>query len=744
MIQTILHEFQNPSAEFSPLPFWFLNDTLTIEELDRQIEDFHKKGVDGFVLHPRQGLPREPEYLSDGYMELIRFCVSKAQKLGMKVVLYDEACYPSGSCHGMVVAKNPQYAAKKLQLLKSNELSVLKEGESVYAYIQWDEDCAILADTPSDTDTGKDYALCLRFTNGRIRGIHADEDDGMPNAPLAADLLNPDATDTFLELTHEAYFRALAPYFGNTIIGFFTDEPSLTGRSADMKNSISWTDHFEEVFCSCGGTRNMIASLFTPQQDSAAAWEIYRDALRRQLDKAYYARLHAWCSAHSIALMGHPAESGDMNTQKYFGIPGQDLVWRCVSPENNLPAPHGVIGKCSADAARILGCRRNSNEVLGVCGAKGNPWDFSFSDMLWYFNYLFARGVNMLIPHAFYYSVRTPLQFGERPPDVGPHNIWWEDYKMVSDYIRRMCRLNTDAQNHPYAALLCSGDSMPQDCAVSLYENQIDFNYVSEPFLLAYAKIEENGFRIGNYFYRILLVPGTFSKKTEDFTRKLSDAGVTIIRNSDFAHAIPSCTRIAENFTPHSPDLRVVRMSRSDANYYLLINESAKMLRGHFRTILPGRCIHLNPMTGEFQELPSTKWNDMQDIPIEIEPRVATVLLFDPSKSPLPPDNTESEQHAWKEIIPINDRFVLPDQISTCRIAFSEIHDQCNVWVNNKHAGKLRFINGFFDEYPWSLDITPTVCDGENIFTLHVVPSAANTYGEPVPASVGEIRIFVK
>jgi len=60
-------------------------------------------------------------------------------------------------------------------------------------------------------------------------------------------------------------------------------------------------------------------------------------------------------------------------------------------------------------------------------------------------------------------------------------------------------------------------------------------------------------------------------------------------------------------------------------------------------------------MTGEFQELPSAKWNDMQDIPIEIEPRVATVLLFDPSKPPLPPDNTESEQHAWKEIIPIKE-----------------------------------------------------------------------------------------
>ena len=34
----------------------------------------------------------------------------------MKVVLYDEGMYPSGSAHGMVVATNPEFAARGITI----------------------------------------------------------------------------------------------------------------------------------------------------------------------------------------------------------------------------------------------------------------------------------------------------------------------------------------------------------------------------------------------------------------------------------------------------------------------------------------------------------------------------------------------------------------------------------------------------------------------------------------------------
>jgi|SRR5690606_10277541 len=100
--------FIDPPTEFSPIPFWFWNDELSKEELIKQIHDFHAKEVDGFVIHPRMGMPKTMPYLSDAYMELVEAVVAEADRLGMKIILYDEGMYPSGSACGLVVKHNPE------------------------------------------------------------------------------------------------------------------------------------------------------------------------------------------------------------------------------------------------------------------------------------------------------------------------------------------------------------------------------------------------------------------------------------------------------------------------------------------------------------------------------------------------------------------------------------------------------------------------------------------------------------
>ena len=52
-------DLSNPPREFSVMPFWFWNDALNADEIIRQIDDFQQHGVDGFVIHPRVGLPRD-------------------------------------------------------------------------------------------------------------------------------------------------------------------------------------------------------------------------------------------------------------------------------------------------------------------------------------------------------------------------------------------------------------------------------------------------------------------------------------------------------------------------------------------------------------------------------------------------------------------------------------------------------------------------------------------------------------
>ena len=112
------------------------------------------------------------------------------------------------------------------------------------------------------------------------------------------------------------------------------------------------------------------------------------------------------------------------------------------------------MAKCSADAARLMHRRRNSNECFGACNKDDNPWQLSGGDIKWYTDWLAVRGVNLFIPHAFYYSIRGKRK-DERPPDVGPHSIWWAHYDAWSTYWRRLSWLMTDIDLHAETAVLC-------------------------------------------------------------------------------------------------------------------------------------------------------------------------------------------------------------------------------------------------------------------------------------------------
>ncbi len=477
-MKELLKQFRDPKPEFSPIPFWFWNDTLTEAEILRQIEDFNAKGVNGFVIHPRMGMPEELVYLSDEFMHYVKFAVECAAERGMRVILYDEAAYPSGSAHGQVVASAPTLASKGLCMVEGDA----SDDENVVAQL-WvkmvDGRVADVSKTPLD---GYDkYSFVLRYSHGTIRGIHYGEDDGQPNAPASSDILCRRATDRFIELTHERYYEWLKPYFGNTVIAFFIDEPGIMGRCHD-RGLIEWTDDFLEFYLDFGGEVTDLPHLFTGDRPEITA--LYRKAVSDMLRANFYEVISNWCESHDIVLTGHPGGSDDIGLLAHFGMPCQDIVWRYIEPSNDtgIVGIHSTMGKCASDSARHRGRRRCGNEVLGCCGPKNDLWAFTFEDMMWYFNWLFVRGNNLMIPHAFFYSIREKRR-DERPPDVGPNSPWWSDYNRVSDYIKRMCELNTDSVNCAQVAILCREDKLSWQIAKPLFENQIEFNYLEVELL---------------------------------------------------------------------------------------------------------------------------------------------------------------------------------------------------------------------------------------------------------------------
>ena len=456
----LLDQLSHPAKEFTPIPFWFLNGDLTDEEIRRQLTDFAVHGVYGVVLHPRMGLARRIEYLSETFFHYIRTAVETAASLGMTVVLYDEGMYPSGSACGQVVKGHPELASEGI-LLADKVLS----GDEVLAH----------------TESG---TLVVRKSGGTMRGLHWGEDDGEPNAPLTADILNPVAVNRFIELTHETYYRELKEYFGNTIIGFFTDEPSILGRN--VGGMFPWTHDFADAFTAAGGHPAGLTALFRKEEN--ADTRLYHKLILARESEVYYGSLSRWCTAHGIGLMGHPHQSDDIEVEKYFEIPGQDLVLRWLAPEKDgLAGMDSTMAKCSADAAYLMGRRRNSNECFGACNKDGNPWQFSGGDMKWYTDWLAVRGVNLFIPHAFYYSIEGKRK-EERPPDVGPNSIWWPHYKKWSEYWSRLSCLMTEIDLHAEVAVLCRNRDLHPEQVRPLFEHQTGFRYLPES---VWAECEE-------------------------------------------------------------------------------------------------------------------------------------------------------------------------------------------------------------------------------------------------------------
>ena len=104
--------FRSPTSEYRGTPFWAWNGKLDQEELLRQIRIFKKMGLGGFHMHVRTGM--DTPYLTEEFMDFIRFCTEAAKNEGMLAWLYDEDRWPSGTAGGSVTKDKPENARKSL------------------------------------------------------------------------------------------------------------------------------------------------------------------------------------------------------------------------------------------------------------------------------------------------------------------------------------------------------------------------------------------------------------------------------------------------------------------------------------------------------------------------------------------------------------------------------------------------------------------------------------------------------
>lgn len=642
-------EFHEPPREFTLLPFWFWNDELTKEKLAQQIASFEERGVYGFTIHPRIGLPEDCGWMSAKLLDMMRFALEEARRRGMFVMLYDEGMYPSGSSAGQVVAEDPSYAARGFVLVELNDdgtpknpkVIIEKDWNYVETFTRSNGTRAVVYDAPS---------------KGVIRGLHylGDESRAREYTPLAADLLNPRAVDAFIRLVYQRYYDEFREYFeSGTIVGIFTDEPSILGRGHRSGMKEGNLASLDTISAELGYDfkPHLLELWENVDAESENRRKEYELAVKLTLEKTYYGRIFAWCEAHGAKLCGHPEKSTDVGVLRKFHVPGQDIVWRYIEPgEKAFDPTHSPMGKCASSVAIHTGARRNLNEVFGAYGH-----NFTYDEMVWIVNWCIARGHNMLLPHAFYYSVRGP-RWDERPPDVGPHSKWWKDYKTFADYCSRLCWLNTDSTLFAPTAILVDSAKASAYGTRPLFESQLDFNYLDVRSLIENATIDAEGVAItplgkdapvARYKTLILSPDCVVPSECEEKLRELCAQG-RVVRLTDRASSFDGA-RLATNDAEltsavressgidvetvrgDTKGLRARHVTKGRVDFYFLFNESEDPLDASltFGADLPGAIARRwDPTTGEIETIDRDK-DQPRVFELRLNAHETTILGFE-------------------------------------------------------------------------------------------------------------------
>ncbi len=601
----IVEHFRDPGRAFTVMPFWFWNDDLNEAELARQIADFEDHGVYGFIIHPRVGLPRDIGWMSDRMLHFVRLAVEQAKRRGMYVLLYDEGMYPSGSSSGQVVALNPEHHCRclaKVDLGPGKE-PALPEGQNLVAVVPRQD--------------ARRIAVVDRVVDAHIRGIHYVGEGPREDEPPAGDILNPEAVASFVRLVYDRYAEAVGDHFGETVLGIFTDEPGPLGRCRERGVFPGTTGILEHVSAYLGYdfTPHLPALWYEDEPDAARHKAAYREAIDHRLEETFYRPLHDWCTAHGIALAGHPARGDQIGLQRYFHIPGQDLVWRWVLPNepSALEGPESTQAKCSSSAMIHLGRSRNSNECFGAYGH-----GFTWQEMKWLVDWCFVRGVNLLYPHAFYYSVRGPRR-DERPPDVGPNSPWWDEYLPFADYCRRMSWLNAEGRHVCTTAILGESSRLPWSAAKVCYQHQRDFDYLEARHLWEDANVGPDGVRIAGMHYQALIVEEEtrLPSQARPALETLARAGRVILWSRrealpvlegaavartprELVTAIDALCPVDLSIVPHSEDIRYRHVvTKGDVHLYILCNEGISPISLALEVAAQGARSWLDPWTGQ-------------------------------------------------------------------------------------------------------------------------------------------------
>lgn len=546
-----MDSFKQPDRRYNPRPLFFWNakpEKKSLRTILQKCREIGYGGV-GILAYDDCGL----EYLSEEYFSLYGVVIEEAQRLDMKICLYDEWWFPSGGAGGLLQKRYPDACARRLDM----ERQPLFHGKTAMV----PADGVLMAGIAMEKNTLERVDVTDRCQSGSLRW-HCGGEWELLTFHCRADswgkvnYLDPQAVERFIEITHEEYYRRFASYFGTVIDSTFYDEPWFTSLQGRM-----WTTDFNEIFRE---RRGYNPTLLYPAlwMDIGGDTGFARDALLSMRADLYAEgfpkKIQEWATAHGISLTGHinqeevcnPSGITDdlLKSFRYQDIPGIDQIF--------FPGRAEKVYKLVSSAAY------NWDKELVMCECFGAINGLTERQMYMETMDQYAKGINLFVPHAVWYDVNNVVF----QPELSWRDAYYGTFlKEFNLYCARLSMLlqegghvSRTAVLYPIASLhaeyrmnwstnpddyVLGGPSRPEDDYQQVgealfYGANCDFTYLHPERLLEQATLADGVLTLTHtrhtQAYEVIVLPGqdTLSVQVLARLRDFVLAGGTVIATS--------------------------------------------------------------------------------------------------------------------------------------------------------------------------------------------------------------------
>lgn len=371
-------------------------------EVRELVRTLHANGFGQFMPYPSTGL--DYDYLGEDFFRMMGWFIDEARRLGLKVWLYDEFNWPSGTARGRVPAENADCLYREL-------VAVTNEAGDV----AWQT----LVSREKNVDN-----YCLDTNN-----------------------LEPESVTRFLELTHQEYARRFGRDMGTVIKGFFTDEPGHCSsawrlrRPPNQALAVPYWRSMEDDYAAATGGRAFRADCVEEMKAGALAtgealrtWTAIRSERYR---KSYFDRIAAFCTSNGIVSTGHlyaendPATCARINglplrTLEGLTKPGIDLIVTGIWPE------YEWITLALGQSAAWHRGRPGSAELFAL-----GPCDLTFAMMRRQYWIAALFGIDTYF-QSLYHQRATRFEFKDAwAMFSSPAQPWFGEFRLLHDEARK-------------------------------------------------------------------------------------------------------------------------------------------------------------------------------------------------------------------------------------------------------------------------------------------------------------------